>query len=273
MNNLRFRSTAPTPPLGEHRIAVRGIRLTDTCASTNAGLAPATGTRPAPARRLSENLSSGGAVPDGRGGGGTVGTREVPDLALSLPEAGEALGVSRRPFHDEILTDLQIVGSDGGCLWAFARWHIGSMTVACCPAWRREVMMPGSPSPSTASPSFTRDLRVDGTAATSDRLAGSGPRDDRWLGLDPGSRVGVADEQAVGQAERGAFLELADLIGHGSRWSCLSRGSGLRSPFARARCHVGSRVPLIRPTAAATRRIGADAGVDRRVGHGSRVRR
>ena len=43
------------------------------------------------------------------GEGEPAGTREVPDLALSLPEAGAALGVSRRPFHDEILTDLEIV--------------------------------------------------------------------------------------------------------------------------------------------------------------------
>jgi len=43
------------------------------------------------------------------GDGEAVGAREVPDLALSLPEAGAALGVSWRPFRDEILTDLQIV--------------------------------------------------------------------------------------------------------------------------------------------------------------------
>jgi len=43
------------------------------------------------------------------GEGEAVGTREVPDLALSLPEAAAALGVSRRSFRSEILTDLQVV--------------------------------------------------------------------------------------------------------------------------------------------------------------------
>ena len=44
------------------------------------------------------------------GEGEAVGTREVPGVALSLPEAATALGVGRRLFRDESLTDLQVVG-------------------------------------------------------------------------------------------------------------------------------------------------------------------
>jgi excisionase family DNA binding protein len=77
------------------------------------------------------------------GEGEAVGTREVPDLALSLPEAAAALGVSRQSFRGEILTDLQVVRFGRRSPSAFASWHIGSTTAAYCPAWRREVMMQG----------------------------------------------------------------------------------------------------------------------------------
>jgi len=43
------------------------------------------------------------------GEGEAVGTLEVPGVALSLPEAAAALGVGRRPFRDEVLTDLHLV--------------------------------------------------------------------------------------------------------------------------------------------------------------------
>ena len=58
------------------------------------------------------------------GEGEAVGTREVPDLALSLPEAAAALGVSRRSFRGEILTDLQVVRFGRRLPSAFASWHI-----------------------------------------------------------------------------------------------------------------------------------------------------
>jgi hypothetical protein len=38
-----------------------------------------------------------------------VGAREVPGVALSLPEAATTRGVSQRPFHDEILAGLQVL--------------------------------------------------------------------------------------------------------------------------------------------------------------------
>ena len=38
-----------------------------------------------------------------------VGAREVPRVALSLPEAAAVLGVSLQSFRDEIFTDLMVV--------------------------------------------------------------------------------------------------------------------------------------------------------------------
>ena len=43
------------------------------------------------------------------GEGEAAGTREVPDHALSLPEAAAELGASRPSFRGEILADLQVV--------------------------------------------------------------------------------------------------------------------------------------------------------------------
>jgi hypothetical protein len=51
-------------------------------------------------------VKDGEAVDDA---GEAVGARELSGVALSLPEAAAALGVRRRPFRDEILTDPHLV--------------------------------------------------------------------------------------------------------------------------------------------------------------------
>jgi hypothetical protein len=68
------------------------------------------------------------------GEGEAAGTREGPDLALSLPEAAAALGVSRRSFRHEILTDLQVVRPGQQVPAGIPSWPTGPMTAESYPS-------------------------------------------------------------------------------------------------------------------------------------------